>query len=90
MTGNFQDTQAFREFPKFLGFWETSQISSHLRNFQNLKNIPPSNIYRNLGNFPNACLKKNVNVVVSCVDSSTRLATLEFISATNLYNVNLH
>ena len=44
--GNFCNTRTFWEFPKCLGFWETSQISSHLRNFQNLKNIPPSNICR--------------------------------------------
>ena len=35
-------------FPEYLGIWEISQIPRHLRNFQNLKNIPPSNIYRNL------------------------------------------
>ena len=48
--GNFPNTQTF---PKCLGFWKTPQISSSLRNFQNLKNIPPSNTYSNLGNFPN-------------------------------------
>ncbi len=46
---NFPDTQAFGKFPNCLGILE---ISSHLRNFQNLKNIPPSNICRYLGNFP--------------------------------------
>ena len=29
-------------------------MPSYLRNFQNLKNIPPSNFCRNLGEFPNA------------------------------------
>ena len=41
------------KFPKCLGFWEIPQISSHLRNFQNLKNIPPSNTYKTMGNIPN-------------------------------------
>jgi len=52
--GNSPNTQRFEAFPKCLGFWKTPQISSNLRNFQNLKNIPPSNTYSNLGNFPNA------------------------------------
>ena len=47
--GNSWNVWVFGEFPKCLGILE---ISSHLRNFQNLKNIPPSNICRYLGNFP--------------------------------------
>ena len=45
---------AFGEFPKCLGIWEISQmprfweIPRHLRNFQNFKNTPPSNAFRNL------------------------------------------
>ena len=41
------------QMPGYLGNF------SHLRNFQNLKNIPPSNTYRNLGNFPNAWISGN-------------------------------
>ena len=41
---NFPNTWVSGKFPKYLG----------LGNFQNLKNIPPSNTYRYLGNFPNA------------------------------------
>ena len=50
-------------FPNAWVYWELSQIPRHsgnfpdiwhLRNFQNLKNIPPSNTYENLGNFPHA------------------------------------
>jgi len=60
--GNFTNAWVSGKFPKCLGFRENPQISSHLRNFQNLKNKPPSNTYRNLGNgylgnFPNAYLK---------------------------------
>ena len=40
------------KFPKCLSIWEISQIPWHLRNFQNLKNIPPSNTYRNFREFP--------------------------------------
>ena len=43
-----------RNLPNTQGIWEISQIPRHLRNFQNLKNIPPLNTYKNLGNFPNA------------------------------------
>ena len=39
-----------RNFPNN---WEIPQISSHSRNFKNLKNVPPSNNYRNLENLPN-------------------------------------
>ena len=52
--GNSPNTQTFEAFPKYLGFWETPQISSHLRSFQNLLHLPFLNNYRNLGNFPNA------------------------------------
>ena len=51
--GNFPNAWVSGKFPKCLGFLEIPQISSHLRNFQNLKTIPLSNTYRNLGNFPN-------------------------------------
>jgi len=46
---NSSNVWVFGEFPKCLGILE---ISNHLRNFQNLKNIPPLNTYRYLGNFP--------------------------------------
>jgi len=76
MTGKFQDTQAIGEFPKYPDIWIISQMPRFLGNFSNiqsfekfpkLKNIPPSNTYRNFGNFPNAwvsgkfpiCLFKN-------------------------------
>jgi len=57
---NFPNALVFGKFPKYLGIWEISQIPVYLGNFQsfekflNLKNIPPSNTYRNLGNLPNA------------------------------------
>jgi len=51
---NFSNAWVSGKFPKCLGICEISQVTRHLRNFQNLKNIPPSNTYRNLGNFPNA------------------------------------
>ena len=41
------DSQILQKFP-ISKFWEIPQISSHLRNYQNLKNIPPSNSYWNL------------------------------------------
>ena len=47
--GNSLNVLVFWEFPKCLGILE---ISSHLRNFHYLKNIPHSNICRLLGNFP--------------------------------------
>ena len=47
--GNSPNVWIFGKFPKCLGILE---ISSHLRNFQNLKNIPSSNICRYLRNFP--------------------------------------
>jgi len=63
--GNFPNTQEIGKFPEYPGIWEISEIfgefpkclgileiSSHLRNFQNLKNIPHSNICRYLGNIP--------------------------------------
>ena len=52
--GNFPNVWVSGKFPNCLGFWEISKISSHLRNFQNLTNIPPSNTYRHLGNSPNS------------------------------------
>ena len=54
MPGYLRNVWVSGKFPKYLGIWEVSQIPRHLRNFQNLKNIPPSNTYRYLGNFPNA------------------------------------
>jgi len=42
---NSSNVWVFGEFPKCQGIVE---ISSHLRNFQNLKNIPHSNICRYL------------------------------------------
>ena len=57
--GNFPNAWVSGKFPKCLGFGEISQIFSHLRTFQNLKNIPPSNTYRNFGNFPNAWVSGN-------------------------------
>ena len=50
----FPNAWIFRKFPYSLGICEISQIPWHLRNFQNLKNIPPSNPDKNLGNFLNA------------------------------------
>ena len=45
MTGNFQDTQTFGEFP----------MPRHLRNFPNTQTFGEfSNTYMNLGDFPNA------------------------------------
>ena len=52
--GNFLNAWVSGKFLKCLGICEISQVPRHLRNFQNLKNIPPSNTCRNLGNFPNA------------------------------------
>ena len=59
--GNFPDTQAFGKFPRYPGIWEASQIPlkclgiweipqmpGYLGNFQNLKNIQPSNTRRHL------------------------------------------
>ena len=59
--GNFPDTQAFGKlhrypsnawvfgkFPKCLGIWEIPQMPGYLGNFQNLKNIQPSNTCRHL------------------------------------------
>ena len=51
---NFPNAWVSGKFISYPGIWEISQILWHLRNFQNLKNIPSSNTYRNLGNFPNA------------------------------------
>ena len=52
--GNSSNIWVFGEFPSIL------EISSHLRNFQNFKNIPHSDICRYLGNpifdiFDNCC-----------------------------------
>ena len=61
---NFPNTWVSGKFPKCLGFWEIPQIVSHLRNFQNLNNIPPANSYGNLGifgNFPNAWVSKKIS-----------------------------
>ena len=61
--GNFPNAWVSGKFPKCLGFGEISQISSHLRTFQNLKIYHPqipigtweiSQMPENLGNFPNA------------------------------------
>ena len=38
---NFPNAQVSEKFHKCLGFWEIPQISSYLRNFQNLKTIAP-------------------------------------------------
>ena len=46
--GSFPNACVFGQFPKCLGILE---ISSHLRNLQNIKNIPPSNICRYLVSF---------------------------------------
>ena len=51
---NFPNAWESGKFPKCLGICEISQVPRHLRKFQNLKNIPPSNTCRNLGNFSNA------------------------------------
>ncbi len=49
--GNFSNGKLFGKFFKYLqDIWVISEISSHSENFQNLKNIPPSNFHRNLGN----------------------------------------
>ena len=49
--GNFTNAQSFGKFPKCLQFWEIPQISSHLRNFKNLKNIPLKYL-QEFGEFP--------------------------------------
>ena len=60
----FPKTCESGEFPKYPDIWGIPQISSHLGNFQNLKNIPPLKFLKefgisgefpkyNLGNFPN-------------------------------------
>ena len=51
---NFPKCQGIWEISQIPRLWEISQIIWNLRNLQNLKNIPASNTYRNLGNFPNA------------------------------------
>ena len=39
MTGNFQDAQAFGEFPKYPDIWGISQIPRFLRNFPNIQSF---------------------------------------------------
>ena len=59
--GNLPNSWVSGQFPKCLGSWEIPQISSHLRNFQNLKLYHPqipkgiwgiSQMPVYLGNFP--------------------------------------
>ena len=50
----FELSQMAGYLESFLKKLKISQVPRHLRNFQNLKNMPPSNTCRNLGNFPNA------------------------------------
>ena len=47
--GKFPNAWVSGKYPKCLGFREIPQIFSYLRNFQNLKNIPSLNTYRNFG-----------------------------------------
>ena len=54
VSGNFPNAWVSGKFPKCMGICEISQVPRHLKNFQNLKNMPPLNTYRNLGKFPNA------------------------------------
>ena len=103
MNGNFQDTQAFGEFPKYpdiwgipqkpkhlgfpkcLGFWETLQISSHLRNFQYLKNIPPSNTF---GEFPK-CLGIWENFPNAYFDKKCKCCRGMVFDENKIFNLNL-
>ena len=52
--GSFSNTKLFGKFPKFPDSWGISQVTSYWGNFENLKNIPPSNSHRNSGNMKNS------------------------------------
>jgi len=86
---NFPMPEYLGNFPN-AGFWEIPRISSYFRNFQNLKNIPPSNTYKNLGNFPSAWVSGKFPKYLQIFEGSIFLRFWKFLKWREISKIPRH